>query len=150
VPCSARPTGVTPGGRGRGHSPMPEWSEPGRRWRLLVPAGATVLDAGAAVPADLPSGGTVVLAGAAPPRPRARPGVRSGRRGRVPRAAVAVGRRRAHPGRRAALDRPGRADRPARRHPAPGRLVGGDRGGPGVPGAARVVARDRVVVGRQR
>jgi len=52
---------------------MPEWSEPGRRWRLLVPAGATVVDAGATVPADLPSGATVVLAG---PRRRVRALVR--------------------------------------------------------------------------
>jgi hypothetical protein len=46
---------------------MPDWTEPGQRWRLLVPAGALVVDAGTVADrsaADLPSGATVVLVGA--------------------------------------------------------------------------------------
>ena len=47
---------------------MPDWAEPGQRWRLLVPAGALVVDAGTVAAdrsaADLPSGATVVLVGA--------------------------------------------------------------------------------------
>lgn len=47
---------------------MPDWTRPGQRWRLVVPAGAVVIDAGATAPrrsaADLPPGATVVLAGA--------------------------------------------------------------------------------------
>jgi len=55
---------------------MPDLSEPGRRWRLLVPAGGAVVDAATTVPADLPSGGTVVLVG---PRRRVRALVRASR-----------------------------------------------------------------------
>ena len=47
---------------------MPDWTEAGQRWRLLVPAGALVVDAGTIdadrSAADLPSGATVVLVGA--------------------------------------------------------------------------------------
>jgi hypothetical protein len=46
---------------------MPDWTQPGQRWRLLVPAGALVVDAGTVAPdrsaADLPPGATVVLVG---------------------------------------------------------------------------------------
>ena len=47
---------------------MPDWTRPGQRWRLVVPAGAVVVDAEAVdsrrTVAALPAGATVVLTGA--------------------------------------------------------------------------------------
>ncbi|HST66775.1 MAG TPA: hypothetical protein VLM05_16435 [Mycobacteriales bacterium] len=46
---------------------MPAWTPPSQRWRLLVPAGALVVDADAGPPgrsgADLPPGADVVVVG---------------------------------------------------------------------------------------
>ena len=155
APCWTRPTGACPD-RPRalgavGHAVT--GPGPGQRWRLVVPAGAVVVDAEAVdsrrTVAALPAGATVVLTGA---RRRVRAGARTAgapRRRGVPGAALARRGRRARPAGHVALDGTGGAHRPARRHPAAPGLLGRDRRRAGGPGAAAVPGPDRVVVGRR-
>jgi hypothetical protein len=59
---------------------MPAWTPPSQRWRLLVPAGALVVDAGTVppgrYPVDLPAGANVVVVG---PRRQVRAHARAAR-----------------------------------------------------------------------
>ena len=160
APCSTRPTGVRPRrrGLGAGHRCL-TGRRPGQRWRLLVPAGARGRRRRGGPhrsPPTCPPGATVRARRRPPPRPRARPG-RAGWPSTAEYLALPslAGRRRAGTrGRglpwtaRAVLTVPPGV---TRLH----RLVGGDRGGPGVsrccsrvvgPGPGR--RREAAVTGR--